>query len=207
MPNSKPETSIQALSPEKTMDFLKQYVQTDADPAAILRDLGKTSAEWLSGNKNQKLQEKLNEQVNKALPILALDNHFLLAETVGQHYRPFIIQFAQQIIEEYRCQTPTEKAVAETIAGSYGRILELSQRVNSSLHIEYLSNEKTGYYGMLAKELDRAHRQFSSSLLVLKQMKAPNIEVNIKAKNAFIAQNQQINARPTNDSGNEIPSV
>jgi hypothetical protein len=48
----------------------------------------------------------------------------------------------------------------------------------------------------MGKELDRAERHFFTALNTLKQIKSPMLEMNIHAKTAFIAQNQQINATP-----------
>ena len=70
--------------------------------------------------------------------------------------------------------------------------------------VEYISDERTRYLGYLSKQMDRAHRQYLSALMTLKQLKAPAIEMNIKTKNTFVAQNQQINAtQPTESNKNE----
>ena len=50
---------------------------------------------------------------------------------------------------------------------------------------------------MISKELDRANRQFITALTTLKQIKAPSLEINVKTKAAFVAQNQQLNVNPT----------
>ena len=60
--------------------------------------------------------------------------------------------------------------------------------------VEYLTHEKNGYYSLISKELDRAHRQYITTLTLLQQIKQPSIKVNVKTKNAYIAENQQINA-------------
>ena len=56
---------------------------------------------------------------------------------------------------------------------------------------------------MLSKERDRAHRQYLSTIMTLKQLKAPAIEMNIKAKTAFVSQNQQINVPQAPKENNE----
>lgn len=176
----------------------------DSDPEKVLECFEKIS-EKINGIKkpNKKLVAEFCTKLNNALSVVALDTHYLAAETVDQKYRPLIIQFARDIVTEYQCKTSSEKALVETIVIAYGRILELSKLFNEAQHIEFLSDVKNGYYGMIAKELDRAYRQFASSLLILKQIKAPVLEVNIKAKTAFIAQNQQINTTSPVSSGNE----
>ena len=189
------------LSPDELRKILIDSAGTSCDPKMILKKLGTTIAAWRdSESEDEGITDEVNEIFRKAMPIVALDTHYLAAESVSDRYRSFMIQFANDITQEYGCKTPSEKALAQTIAMSYGRILELSSAFNNSQHIEFLSSEKNGYYGMIAKELDRAHRQFTSSMLVLKQLKSPNLEVNIKAKTAFVAQNQQVNATPNEQS-------
>ena len=46
---------------------------------------------------------------------------------------------------------------------------------------------------IIGLELDRANRQFLTALQTLKQIKAPQLEVNVETKTAFVAQNQQFN--------------
>ena len=104
------------------------------------------------------------------------------------------------MIKEYKCQTASEKALAEVIAGAYVRILEYSTKFNCCARITSVSNDINTYYAMLSKEIDRAQRHFITALTTLKQIKAPKLDINVKAKNAFVSQNQQINA---NQKSNE----
>ena len=189
------------LSSDKLKKILIDSAGTSNDPKMILKKLGTTIAAWQDDeSKDEGITDEVNEIFRKAMPIVALDTHYFAAESVSERYRSFMMQFANDITQEYQCKTPSEKALAESIAMSYGRILELSSAFNNSQHIEFLSSQKNGYYGMIAKELDRAHRQFTSSMMVLKQLKSPSLEVNIKAKTAFVAQNQQVNATPDKES-------
>ncbi len=56
-----------------------------------------------------------------------------------------------------------------------------------------INQNRTAYISILSKEADRSHRQFLSALMTLKQIKAPTIEMNIKARTAFVSDKQQIN--------------
>ncbi len=181
--------------PEEIKNILKEQAKTNYDPRYLLQKAGKTFADFLAAPKlNKELATQFQRELEAAMPIVALDTHYLVAETVGDHYRSFVVQFANDLITEYQCDTPSEKALAENIAGAYGRTLELSRRIYAAVNVDLISNENNCYYNMLSRELEHAQRQFLSSLLVLKQLKSPNMEVNIKAKTAFISQNQQINA-------------
>jgi hypothetical protein len=48
--------------------------------------------------------------------------------------------------------------------------------------------------------IEQAHRQIDVSLTMLKNLKQPQIKVNVKTDNAYFAQNQQvINEKPQDD--------
>lgn len=190
---------------EQTLDFLKKCALATYGPAGTIEKLSATFTEWQNNPKPSKeLSAQLQEELRQALPIIALDTHHFIAEIVSERYRPFAITFTNQLIEEYQCKTPSEKALAQNIAGAYVRILELSNSTTSMTRADTISQTKNGLYAVLSKELDRAQRHFTSSLLVLKQMKSPSLEVNIKARTAFIAHNQQVNATsPDAKTGNE----
>jgi hypothetical protein len=144
--------------------------------------------------------EKTTQEI---MTTMSADTHWDLVETVNPSYRGLAIEFTDQIIREYDCKTNSEKALATFIANAYIRTIDNSRRFNSCAEAgEHLSDERTRYLAMLSKQIDRANRQFLSALTTLKQIKSPVIEMNIRTKNAFIAQNQQINADGTLKTNN-----
>jgi len=62
---------------------------------------------------------------------------------------------------------------------------------------EYISNDKNGFYAMISKETEKQSRLYLHTLSMLKALKAPQENISIRAKNAFIAQNQQFNNQST----------
>jgi hypothetical protein len=62
--------------------------------------------------------------------------------------------------------------------------------------MEYLSNEKNGYYSMISKEIEKQSRLYMNSMMTLRALKTPFGNVSIRAKNAFIGENQQFNHNP-----------
>jgi hypothetical protein len=101
----------------------------------------------------------------------------------------------EQTIEEYDCQTEIEKSLASVIVGAYVRYIDNSRRLNNELECENITRERNVYIANLSKQVDRAQRQYLSAVMTLKQIKAPTIEMSIKAQTAFISQNQQINSQ------------
>lgn len=183
------------LSEIETRDLIRKYLHVDCDPKHILKSAAKqiTLCQNEDPKEAKKGEKALLENADKYLMALGIGNHYALAETIDGRYRPLIIEFARQIEKEYDCRTPSEIVLVEAIAGAYARIIQYSKKLECCTRVEYLSNEKNGYYTMLSKELDRAHRHLINGLSTLKQIKSPTIEVQVKAKTAFIAQNQQIN--------------
>lgn len=126
------------------------------------------------------------------LKLNSLNNHLLLTKSCNEDYQPLIVQFSKDLIEEYQCTTSSEKALVHTIAIAYYRILNCSRLYNNEMNTKSISRERTELIKSHGKELDRANRQFISALETLKLIKQPAIKINLKADNAYLAENQQI---------------
>jgi len=81
------------------------------------------------------------------------------------------------------------------VAVANERVLECSKWLNRCISTGRIDPHMNQHISILSKELDRASRHFTTLLLTLRQLKSPPFQVNVKTKTAFVAQNQQINAR------------
>jgi len=143
----------------------------------------------------EKLESEMQKQVSAVLYGYEVETHMTMMESFGERFRGSAKEMCKQFIQDFDCKTNVEKSMAETAAMAFMRYLDASRRLNNCLDVNnQLSPVKTGYMAMLSKERDRAHRQYLSTVLTLKQLKSPTIEMTIKTKNTFVAQNQQINA-------------
>ena len=98
------------------------------------------------------------------------------------------------LIVEYNCNTTLEKSLCETIALNYGKIMQLSRNYTQAMNTgNKLTKETSLYLNTLNKELDRANRAYLMSLNNLIDIKRPKMNINVKSKNAYIADNQQFN--------------
>jgi len=120
-------------------------------------------------------------------------------ETFSEQYRGLAKQLTTEIINQYDCKTEVEKSLASTITASYVRYLDNSRRLNNELQCKDITKNRNVYIANLSKQTDRVHRQYLSSLMTLKQLKSPQIEMNIRANTAFVSQNQQINSQQKNN--------
>ncbi len=116
-----------------------------------------------------------------------------LTHTVTDDYQKLILSFTNDLMTEYECKTPTEKALAEMAAISFAKALDYGEELRNCRAIEFHSGAKNGYFSMISKEVDRANRQFMTALMALRQTKAPKVEINVTATNAFMAKEQQFN--------------
>lgn len=184
------------LTEAEVRDLVRRRLKADCDPELIFKT-AREKFESLKDIKREEFKEPKEElqkfAYNSLMP-LGLETHYPLAETVKDSYRPLVIEVARQIEKEYDCKTPSEKILAETIAGAHIRIINYSRKLNALTDEGYLTAERNGYGNMLSKEIDRAQRHLITALMTIKQIKSPSIELNVKAKTAFLAQNQQINA-------------
>lgn len=207
----KPEEKvIEKMTPEEAKDFINQAAFIDGDPTLIMKELSEDLLPQIkSGKADKEVYKKATEAVSKALMVYGLETHYPLAETVNKSYRPLAIEFSRQLIQEFDCKTPSEKALAQIVVNAYLRVMDSSKKFNNCYEAsEYLSKERTNHLSVMSKQLDRANRQFITALATLKQLKTPSLEINVRTKIAFVAQNQQLNINPPDkDNTNKDENV
>jgi len=130
-------------------------------------------------------------------------NHIFLAESFRCDLQLWVVEMTNNLIKEYDCQTTIEKTLCEVVALNYWRTLQIAKKFTITMDAwEYLNDKRTKYLSMLWKELDRSNRVYLISLNNLIEIKRPQMSVNIKTKNAYISQNQQINNNQIRDEEN-----
>ncbi len=133
------------------------------------------------------------KNLNSVSLAYSLDSGHALMESTEEHYRQLALQMKSDLEKEFECKTPSEKSLVDQVVISYIRKLSFSRFLEEHKEQRILSNEKVGYLNFISKEIDRAHRQFLSALETLKVIKQPALKVNVRAQNAFVAENQQLN--------------
>ncbi len=169
-------------------DVIKSLKLID-DPNTIITEFNKLH----SKNNKNKNNKELNETLVKASVALGLDTHIPVLYAIYKGYRSLAIEFANNLIKEFKVHNENEKAVVHMIVISYIRCMVLSEEITKILEDGKISENINKFYAHTSKDLDRAHRQFASALTLLKELKSPAIQVNVKTNTAFIAQNQQLN--------------
>ena len=99
--------------------------------------------------------------------------------------------YIQDLEKEFKCKSPSDKALVDLIANSYVRKLSYSRKLETTKPCTGKDYDR--YREFLSKEVDRAHRQFLSALEMLRAIKQPKL--NLRVTNAFLAHQQQINTK------------
>ena len=186
--------------------------ETSEMSAVIKRLLTNTGVPYDTKNLSEKFEKALKENNSKDVNSLASDiwRNFEttklvgLQESVDERYRGLTIEMTQTIYKEMDIKSEMEKSIVEICVGSFVRYLDNSRRLNNNLNSETITPNKNQYIANLSKQVDRAHRQYLSSLQTLMQIKQPRLSLNIKAETAFIADKQQVNSvKPESHEINE----
>jgi len=172
--------------------FLMSCCKTQYD---IDEKLKKISRELQSKIQIQK--EDLNEDemniLKDSLYGIGIDNGYHLIEITPDKLQVLVNNLRGNLIKEFNCTTYAEKMLIDTIINSYIRNLNYSKKLLNTTELGKTSPEINGYIKEMSKEIDRANRHFLSSLQTLKELKQPDLKVNIKANTAFFGKKQEFN--------------
>jgi len=190
----------------KIISKLREY----NDPEIVLQEFGENLTKY--GNEYF-IHDDFYELNDKALSLNEFQNGKLMSESIPEKLTSFAIDLMRNFQKEYDCQTVSEKAIAEQAACAFVRGLDLQKKLQNALdtqerlnsgHDECKKNFSPKgffhacqratlglhYVSILSKELDRANRQFLTSIHTLKSMTLAPIQITVKAKTADIEQNQ-----------------
>jgi hypothetical protein len=137
-------------------------------------------------------EEEQGEFYNLAMSY-GIDNGFSILESVDVGCRGMIYRLRKELIKEFNCTTYSEKALVDLAISAYARNVTYSKKLLCLRDNKYLTHERNGLMSMLSKEIDKANRHFITAIETLKQFKQPQLKINVKTKNAFIAEKQQFN--------------
>lgn len=204
--NNKPTTLAKKPTREETLEILTRHTLFPDDLENNLKIIGEEIIPKYAsakGAEQKRLLIQLSEMTMAVLRSLETDHFIGLMESVTEQYRIPVKELAKQIISDYGCRTSIEKTLASNIAHSYINVLDNTRRLNNELNCKEINGNRTAYIAALSKQVDRTNRQFLNSIMVLKQIKAPVIEMNIRANTAFVSQNQQVNVSQNKVENNE----
>ena len=122
------------------------------------------------------------------------ETHYALLKTIPETHQPLGLKLLSEWCSEFGCESSSEVALVEVMVSCYVRYLNVSEKYTGFLKLTEITSMHLQFYASIGKDLDRAYRHYISSLSTLKQLKAPSLELTVRAKNAYIAQNQQVSS-------------
>ena len=195
IPTPANNTVLKKYTLEETRKNVLKLFRTEGDLNYNLEKIGDILPKLANGNTEEKKEARavLQEQVTEVMMAIETDSHWGLIGSFDKEYWGMVKEFSNQLIKDYNCNTVAEKAMVEIITNSFIRTIDNSRRLNNELGCTNITPNRNVYIANLSKQVDRANRQFLNSLFMLKQLKAPQIEMNIKTNTAFVSNNQQFN--------------
>ncbi len=179
-----------AVAPVKTLEEIRKSLascKTAIDPDCVLRQADKELS-----NCSGEHQARPEDSTFKAMTLFEFDNGTLLSFSVEDCYKTFAVDLLRKFRTEYQCQTPSENARAEIVVLNFVLVLQTQQKINNVLSKGFISDSGIRLLEMFNKELERANKQFQTSLFALKSMRQPTLSLNLNAQTAVIGQNQVV---------------
>jgi hypothetical protein len=197
----------------RTRELVDAWRSAD-DPSTVIQEIEQSVAQSNGF-------ETIGMTEFKAATLNEFYNGVLMSEAIPDKYRTLAIEMSRQLQKDYRCQLISEKALAELAVVSYVRVLDLQERMMTSLSIQKAltyrhdtcMHSKDKFYSgdtggnacqrtalelkltaILGKELDRANRQYLSAVQMLQNLRQPSMQVNIRTQTAVVGQNQIVQA-------------
>jgi hypothetical protein len=154
-------------------------------------------------NKRNLSEEETENISNELVMMHGLENGYWVSHvSYGKHVST-LSRMRKKIIDENDCKNTVELMIVDRIVASYWRIIRYETVLN-----RFVENEQGQFsFSQLSinalkevnKGLEIAHRQHSNNIILLKELKQPNLKVTVKTDNAYFAENQQINNNKSND--------
>jgi len=181
--------------PKLTADEVKQLAIRSAYECFEMKaKIKKMGEETIPAHRAGKIgDEEASKDLNDITKALSLDTGHILIESILEDYRGLAFQMKMDLHKEFDCKTASEKAMVDLAVSSYIRHIFLSKKLTYNQSFESYYHEINGYFNVISKEIDRAHRQFITAIESLRVMKQPALKVSVKTNNAFIGEKQQFN--------------
>jgi hypothetical protein len=116
----------------------------------------------------------------------------ILAKGFNDQYKPLVKNLSLEIQTEYNCFGASEKALAELMAQSFCKALDMQYSCNELYNATRMNEFSLKRQQILSKEMDRAYRQYLSCLQAMRSIKQPALNVTIKTQTANIAHQQVV---------------
>ena len=148
------------------------------------------------GELTPKEEKKKTDLALEIAMIHGLKNGVWAGNLSYQKYFKSLTTMRSSLVKEYDCKTPIELMLVDRIVANYWQAMRSDTLLN-----HYIENEdgsfsinqlKINTIREFNRGLERADRQLNASIILLKGLKQPKLNIRVNTENAYIAQNQQV---------------
>lgn len=159
---------------------------------------------------NSESRDKFILKMNDYLSSCGVETGVFLQNNVHPSDFNSVAKVRNSLIKDYKAHSTTELMLIDTAVSAYFRLMKCNKVYNLFL-IDRDGNtdfrqDRINLMKELSKQLDISHRQFISAVSFIKDLRQPPVKVKINTKQAYVAQNQQINQLP-NDLGKNVKTI
>lgn len=191
-----PKSKATTLAASDTKNIEKKLTNAEIRERLLNLHTGTDPKRWNNAALEQILNqtgEKPSDEATTAVMTLGFDNDYVLNYTVSKWYSGLVIELRRKLIKDFDCKTHAEKALVDMAVSGYMRVIRASQSLTGNLDYGSISPVRNQCMAIMSKEIDRAHRHFTTAYQILLQLKQPPLNVQVHANSAFVAQAQQFN--------------
>jgi hypothetical protein len=116
-------------------------------------------------------QKKFIDDLQSIFLENGVNSYLTIASVTNRQYRDLAISFSKQLVEEYKCETIAQKALAQIAVIEYVRMIDSSYKLNYALEQSFSVKERISLASFLSKELDKSQKQFMKAISELEKYK------------------------------------
>ena len=153
-------------------------------------------------NKTKKQENRESELFKELHIFYGLDNGIWTTILDRRQYWGTLSKMRQDIVKKYNCKTPLELMLTDRIIANYWRAMKcdmifirIVEKEDGGCSFDQL---KVNILKEFNKGIELANRQLNTNIILLKELKQPSLNISVKSKTSFVAQNQQLNINPPN---------
>jgi len=177
----------------------------------------KEAVKSLREAKNKKEEERASKKLSRlsqeAVSLMCYPWGGLSFWPVDKENTAVLKKMRNSLVDEYCPKTATELSLIDIIATAYynfmrsSRILNFHLMANDENKETFVSHDQNVMKAAkeASKAVDLAYRQFTNSIILLKEIRQPKLNIHVKTENAYLARNQQvINVKKSNNRKEKI---
>jgi hypothetical protein len=135
--------------------------------------------------------------------LYGLENGIWAANLAREKYYSSLARMRSDVVKDFNCRTSLELMLADRIVAHYWRAMKNDTIINFLTEDENskysFNQQKINILNELHRGVEFADRQLVAKIILLKELKQPQLNIKVTTKNAFVSQNQQINVDKKNN--------